>query len=450
MEDRIAHHRSQRCPGVIMLTHADNELMCRVGPQTGMGVALRRYWLSAIASTELPEPGGEPVHVELLGEHFVAFRDSEGRVGLLDEACCHRGASLLLGRVEGCGLRCIYHGWKFAVDGKVLETPNVPDQKFKDRIRARAYPVREARGLIWTYLGPAELEPTFPNWLWHSAPASNVLVTHHIVDCNYVQVLEGLVDSSHLGILHSNGLRASLDSNLTYANKVSAMQFDLAPRIEEEATDFGFHYAALRAGTGGGDAAEVRVTAFVMPCIVLNPNGDVATVVVPMNDTRSRFFHVWWDPIKAVGEEPLRSETLRFVGLDPESMRNYGIAADSPPAERPSRLNRYYQDRAAISSGASFSGISGLIEEDVAAAASGGAIRDRSKEKLSIADLAVGRLYRIYLESVRRVAAGMAPIGLGSDVDLARARGVSAPLPGSNDWRSLVPQHRKSSIARQQ
>lgn len=428
-----------------MLTQADNELMCRVGPGTGMGAAMRRYWLPALASDELPEPAGDPVHVELLGEHFVAFRDSEGKVGLLDEACCHRGASLLLGRVEGCGLRCIYHGWKFAVDGTVLETPNVPDPKFKDRIRGRAYPVREAGGLIWTYLGPAEHEPPFPDWQWHSVPASNVLVTHHFVDCNYVQVIEGLVDSSHLGILHSNGLRASLESQLAYATKVSGMQFDLAPRIEEEATDFGFHYAALRAGKESSNAAEVRVTAFVMPCIVLNPNGDVATLVVPANDTRSRFFHVWWDPAKAVGAEPLRSETLRFVGLDQQSMRDYGIAADSSPHERPSRLNRFHQDRAAIRKGASFSGIAGLVEEDVAASASGGAIRDRSKEMLSVADLAVGRLYRIYLESVRRVAAGLAPVGLGPGVDLARARGVNAQLPRSSDWRSLVPQHRKTA-----
>ena len=150
-----------------MLTRAESELICRIGPGSQMGAVMRRYWLPALSSSELPEPGGDPVHVELLGEHFVAFRDSEGRVGLLDEACCHRGASLLLGRVEGCGIRCIYHGWKYAVDGKVLETPNVPDGKFKDRIRARAYPVREAGSLIWTYLGPADLQPSFPEWPWH-------------------------------------------------------------------------------------------------------------------------------------------------------------------------------------------------------------------------------------------------------------------------------------------
>jgi phenylpropionate dioxygenase-like ring-hydroxylating dioxygenase large terminal subunit len=426
-----------------MLTQADNELMCRVGPGTGMGTTMRRYWLPALASSELPEPGGDPVHVELLGEHFVAFRDSEGRVGLLDEACCHRGASLLLGRVEGCGLRCIYHGWKFAVDGRVLETPNVPDTKFKDRVRGRAHPVREAGGLIWTYLGPAELQPAFPDWSWHSLPNPQVLVTHHSLDCNFVQVLEGLVDSSHLGILHNNGLRASLTSDLSYADKVASMQFDLAPRIEEEGTDFGFHYVALRDGLNG--FREARVTAFVMPCIVLNPNGDVATIVVPASDTRSRFFHIWWDATRPVAEEPLRTETLRFVGLDAQTMQAYGIAADSTAARRPARSNRFHQDRNAIRTNQSFSGITGLVEEDVAVSVSGGAIRDRSKEMLSIADLAVGRLHRVYLDSVRRVLGGGVPIGLATGIDLAVARGLNAQLSDAKDWRSLVPLHRRGA-----
>src|SRR6202000_1839465 len=140
--------------------------------------------------------------VVVLGEHPVGVRAAEGRVGVLDERCCHRGASLLLGRVEGCGLRCIYHGWKFAVDGKVLETPNVPDARFKDRVRARAYPVREAGGLIWTYLGPAELEPRFPEWPWMQVAPAHRINAMALIKCNYVQIMEGLVDSSHLSVLH--------------------------------------------------------------------------------------------------------------------------------------------------------------------------------------------------------------------------------------------------------
>jgi len=427
-----------------MLSQPENELMCRVGRATAMGAAMRRYWLPALATTELPAADGDPVHVELLGEHLVAFRDTEGRVGILDEACCHRGASLLLGRVEGCGIRCIYHGWKYAVDGRVLETPNVPDAKFKDRIRARAYPVREAGGLIWTYLCPADLQPPFPEWPWHGLSSSHVLVTAHKVGCNHVQVLEGLVDSSHLGILQSNGLRASLESKLAYATKVATMQFDLAPRIEEEPTDFGFHYAALRTGSTSG-VTEARITAFVMPCVVLNPNGDVATLVVPSNDESCRFFHVWWDLERPIGEEPLRSETLRFVGLDDGSLRAFGVALDSKPATVPARHNRFHQDRISIRDGRSSSGITGLIEEDVVASVSGGVIRDRSKETLSIADLAVGRLYRVYLESARRAAAGQAPVGLAPGTNVSRARGVNGEIASGAHWRTLVPGHRHAA-----
>ena len=215
-----------------MLSKEDNESMCRVGPDSGMGKVLRCYWLPALLSSDLPDPDGDPKHVQLLGQDLVAFRDTNGRVGLLDEACCHRGASLTLGRVEGCGIRCIYHGWKFAVDGTVLETPNVPDPKFKSRFKARAYPVREAGGFVWTYLGDPEKVPAFPAWPWLDIPAEHRVNTVHIEGCNFVQAIEGLLDSTHLGVLHANGLKASDDSGLGFANKVGSMKRDLAAQSE--------------------------------------------------------------------------------------------------------------------------------------------------------------------------------------------------------------------------
>lgn len=423
-----------------MLTHADNELMCRVGPGTGMGTAMRCYWLPALSSSELPQPGGDPVHVELLGEHFVAFRDSEGKVGLLDENCCHRGASLLLGRVEGCGLRCIYHGWKFAVDGQVLETPNVPDPKFKDRIRARAYPVREAGGLIWTYLGPRELQPRFPEWPWMNVEASHRINAMAFVNCNYVQVMEGLVDSSHLSVLHSTPLSQAGKSQLDFARKTEHMVFDAAPRIEAELTDFGFHYVALRDITSNeGRRIEARVAAFISPCFIANPNGDLFFAVVPVNDVTTRFYHVWWNEQRAIGEEPARSEQLQFVGLDEESLARYGMTPETAATERrPSRENRWHQDRAQVRAG-HFTGIWSFTQEDIAVTVSGGGIRDRSKEMLSVADLAVGRLYRVLLSTAKRVANGQAPIAV--DADTRGIRGASGSLaPGAN-WHVLVPTH---------
>jgi phthalate 4,5-dioxygenase oxygenase subunit len=421
-----------------MLTREENELMCRVGPGSAMGAAMRRYWLPALHSSALPHADCDPQHVELLGEHFVAFRDTNGQVGLLDEQCCHRGASLLLGRVEECGIRCIYHGWKFAVDGTVLDTPNVPDPKFKNRIRARAYPVREAGGLIWVYLGAADKLPPFPEWPWTKVDEAHRLHTVHVQECNFVQVIEGLVDSSHLGILHSNGLRASGDSQLSFATKVGAMQFDLSPRIEEEETRFGFHYAALRAATDeAGEHIFARVTAFVVPCVVLNPNGDVATIVVPNNDVRCTFFHVFWDAQRAIGEEPLRSDQLKFIGLDVPTASGYGLQGAA--STKPSRTNRYLQDREAMRNGLSFSGMPGLVEEDIAASVSAGPVRDRSREALALSDAAVNRLYRVLIKCAKAEERGQDPIGVYEDV--SQVRGTIGRLQKGGNWRSLVPAH---------
>jgi phthalate 4,5-dioxygenase oxygenase subunit len=424
-----------------MLTQAENELMCRVGPGTGMGAAMRRYWLPALASSELPEPGGDPVHVELLGEHFVAFRDTEGRVGLLDENCCHRGASLLLGRVEGCGIRCIYHGWKFAVDGKVLETPNVADGKFKDRIRARAYPVREAGGLVWTYLGPADLQPPFPEWPWMNVEPSHRINAMALVTCNFVQVMEGLVDSSHLSVLHITPLSQAGKSELDFARKTETMAFDAAPRIEAELTDFGFHYVALRdIASPEGRRTEARVAAFISPCFIANPNGDLFFAVIPVNDVTTRFYHVWWSDERRIGEEPLRGEQLKFVGLDDDALTRHGMTpATASTVLRPSRENRWHQNRELLRAG-HFTGIHNFTQEDVAVTVSGGALRDRSKEMLSVADLAIGRLYRVLLNTVKRVANGQAPIAV--DANVRTIRGANGNLSPGVHWHTLVPSHR--------
>lgn len=243
-----------------MLSKEDNETISRVSPGTPMGMAFRRFWLPALLSEELPHPDCDPRRVQLLSEDFVAFRDSSGKVGLLDEYCCHRGASLTLGRVEEGGLRCIYHGWKFAVDGTVLDTPNVVDPRFKERIKARAYPVREVGGLVWVYLGASELMPEFPKWPFLNAPSSNRLAVYAVISCNYVQVIEGLVDSSHLSVLHTSPLKTTSGSELDFAKKTEHMQFNSAPRIEVEDTDFGFHYVPCEASRTTKASASWRVS----------------------------------------------------------------------------------------------------------------------------------------------------------------------------------------------
>lgn len=418
-----------------MLSPEDNEAICRVGPDTPMGRAARRYWLPALLSAELPEAGGDPVPVKLLGEDLVAFRDETGRVGLLGEYCRHRGASLTLGRVEGCGLRCIYHGWSFAADGEVLETPNVADSAFKTRFRAKSYPTQEAGGLVWAYMGPADKVPPLPSWAWMDLPEPNRLTCVHVIPCNYVQVLEGLVDTTHLGILHANGLNAATTATLQFAENTRSMRNDLMPTLEAEDTEYGFRYVALRTlEDEGGLYQQARVTAFQPPCFVLNPNGDVITICVPASDEETHFYHVFWDETRTLGEEPLRREHQEFVGMTPEALDAYGISrrgALSPA--RPSRLNRYGQDRAAMKSG-NFSGLPGLIQEDVAVSVASGPLRDRSQEMLSVADIAVQRLQRTLLTCVRRTEAGRDPIGVSPDY--AAVVGYQRRLAMTDKWRT--------------
>ena len=165
-----------------MLSRDENELLTRVGPGTPMGETMRRYWMPALLSWELPGPDCDPVRLRLLGEDLVAFRDSAGRIGVVDEACPHRLASLWLGRNEEGGLRCVYHGWKFTVDGTCVDLPSEPpDSAFKSRIRARHYPVAEAGGVIWAYLGP-DPAPAPPAYEWMTVPPENTYRSKRVLE----------------------------------------------------------------------------------------------------------------------------------------------------------------------------------------------------------------------------------------------------------------------------
>ncbi|VTU41580.1 Rieske 2Fe-2S domain-containing protein [Variovorax sp. RA8] len=416
-----------------MLNHQDNERICRVGREQPMGKFLRRNWLPFL----LPEPlvaGGDPQAVQLLGEDFVVWRDAHGRPALFADGCLHRGASMLLARAEPDGLRCIYHGWKFGIDGKVLETPNVSDPDFKDRLRGRTFPVREAGGLFWTYLGAPGTEPEFPHWHWMDLPESNRLVVEHVQECNFVQVIEGLIDSTHLGFLHADAVRKTSDSSLEYANKISSVQFNLAPRLEAQDTEYGFFYAALRDRVDGQGAlqTEARVTGFVAPFTVLNANGDIASHIVPLSDTRTAFIHIYWSETQKINEEPLRTEQLKFVGLDPECLASFGLTRSTlGKGEYPQRSNRFHQNRQSMRNGESWSGMPGLTEEDTVVTVSPGPIRDRSVEMLCSSDLAIAKLYRTLLRSVDEQ---QPPV-----VDWPRVRAANKVLAAGEDWRGMVP-----------
>ena len=186
-----------------MLSKEDNELLTQTNPRTPMGNLIRRYWIPALLSEEIPEPDGLPARVRLLGEELVAFRDTEGRIGLIGEHCAHRGTSLFFGRNEECGLRCVYHGWKFDVEGNVVDTPAEPaGSDFKNKLRHTAYPTHEANGIVYAYLGLRDKKPLFPEYEWTQVPLEQTYVTKCLLECNYLQGLEGECDSSHLSFLH--------------------------------------------------------------------------------------------------------------------------------------------------------------------------------------------------------------------------------------------------------
>ena len=426
-----------------MLSTQDNELICRVGPATPMGKSLRRYWTPACQSSDLPTPGGDPRRFTLLGQNFVAFRGEDGKVAFLDEACPHRGVSLALGRVEGCTLRCIFHGWVFDANGEVLETPNVPDPKFKARIHHEAYPVREAGGLVWVYFGPKDKEPPFPHFPWFDIEEKNRINAYQIEDANYVQIMEALFDSTHLNFLHRDGVEKASGMDSEYAQDTALLLQNDAATTEAESTDFGFHYASLRETPEGKLA---RVVAFVAPYTMLQPSGGLWMAVVPITDTRSVYFYCFFEKDRAIGENPHRENHLRYLGLDDEALRAAHMTYDTIDEPYGPRVwNRFNQDREGMAAGRTFSGFHSFTQEDAAVIMSAGALRDRTKENLCQADMGIARHYRTLLEMAKAGERDDDPVGL--DADPREIFAVTAVLEAGQKWQDLVPTHRKRKSA---
>jgi phthalate 4,5-dioxygenase len=414
----------------LMLTKEENEYLCRIGPDTPMGNVVRRYWTPVCLASDLPHPDCPPKVVRLFAENYVVFRDSNAALGMLDEKCCHRGASLGYGRVEDCGIRCLYHGWKFAVDGTIQETPNYPDSRFRQRIKAPAFPVRERGGLVWAYVGPPDKEPAFPEYFWlgDGTADSQPVVFLTFEQCNWIQAIENGIDSSHVGILHQDlGAVPEFSENLPQAAEMDHIVDD-APKLEVENTGFGFHYAALRRTASQGGDLYARVTAWVAPYMnYIPPHGASASLRVPVDDTMTAVYMV--KPAGAGYEDPDRRR--RFTGL--------GAPGDEPWYGQDRVLHIPPQDRAAMARGESFTGFTGVNVQDAAMYVSQGPIYDRSREHLVPADVAVLRMRRLLIDSARRVEAGGDPIGLDVPVETSRIQAGSGMVSPGTSWTSLVP-----------
>lgn len=422
-----------------MLNTKDNETICRVGPGTPMGVLMRRYWHPVCTSAQLARPDAPPLRVRLLGEDYVAFRDSEGRVGMLDELCMHRGASLALGRVEEGGLRCLYHGWKFNVSGAVMETPNHADPKYRERMKAPAYPVQEAGGLVWAYVGPKEQQPAFSQYAFMDAQPEHRVALRVNVSCNYLQLVEGGEDSSHVGVLHTNMARPgwiddSFVPNPDVVNPAALVSNDLEPALKIEETAFGFQYVALRKTNEDG-VKNARVVPFIIPYgrIIPAPAFLFTVFEVPEDDTHTSTY------IVVHGNAPVSEDKIvELLGLD-----------DTRYYDRKSCVytstwaNNFGQDRELMKD--NWSGLRGVEVEDATIALSQGPLYDRSKEHLVPADQGVVRVRRALLSAVKVAAENGTPPGVGLDL-----RGVSAcdmPLKDGALWQDLVPSHRETAAA---
>jgi phthalate 4,5-dioxygenase oxygenase subunit len=404
-----------------MLTVEENERICRVGPGTPMGAALHCYWLPAMLSSDLPEPDCPPRRVQLLGEDYVAFRDTNGNIGLLDELCSHRGASLALGRVEDCGIRCLYHGWKYGVDGRIQDTPNMPNPQFKERFKAAAYSVYEAGEIVWVYLGPQDAIPPKPDFRFFHTGSEHRVVRATVQNANYVQILEGVVDSSHASILHQDRLAtAGHFDDSTSQNLLNGR----SPRIELVNTEFGFCSVALRAA-GDGAKTNARVTPYMAPIYALVPPDAIFAAAVPMNDEKTLFITAFLDEERPIGVEPLRTEIMEYFGVTDEILARMGLTHDtygSGDAANPG--NGYLQDRAAMKSGSSFTGIPPFVPEDAVVCMSMGPLYDRSREHLVPADAGVIRMRRLLSKCATLAEKGEAPIGVGVDMSEIRARDI--------------------------
>ncbi|MBN9427079.1 MAG: Rieske 2Fe-2S domain-containing protein [Burkholderiales bacterium] len=424
----------------------DNETLCRVGKGTPMGELLRRYWIPAALSEDLPEPDCDPIRVRLLAQDFVAFRDSAGRVGILDELCPHRRASLVLGRTGHGGIECLYHGWRFSVQGKILQMANCDDEKLAERYRANAYPVHEVGGIIWVYLGPAQHQPAFPLHPWMEAAPEHRYTRIIASHSNFVQVMEGLLDSSHLGILHQDALPAG-DGSQRYDHPGKTESFRYltslrAPKIEVHETSFGMYYAALRKVVHDGQPmVDTRLTAFVAPftVYVAFDHGRVALTLIPVDDEHTYFYNITWEDERPINTEPYRSQIDLAGGTLPDVARRWGFARETHgQARTASRQNNWLQDRAAMRRGETYTGLPPFTAEDAAMTSSMGPISDR-QELLVPADLAIVRMRRMMIEAARSVAAGGTPPGYETGQHPGDIVPWARKLSPGVDWRSMLP-----------
>jgi phthalate 4,5-dioxygenase oxygenase subunit len=387
-----------------MLTAAENATMTQIGPGTPMGAVFRRFWHPALLSEELPTADCDPLRIRILGEDLVAFRDTEGRAGIVDALCPHRRAPMYNARNEDCGLRCVYHGWKFDVHGQCVDMPSEPPSDVQARVQARtrikAYPVQEAGGLIWIYMGPAEHRPGTPPMVpfMRVAPHQRTAV-RYLIEANWLQGLEGDLDTAHLSFLHSK-----IDSENGAQLLVAETFSDRHPNMSLIETDYGLVYGGRRTRPAGD--YYWRCTQWVLPSLTLvAPLGNyhIATMWVPIDDFHSIRYVIRCND---QAESPPDRSTGLNIFAEPFTLRDGTIIDAQVPEFRKS--NNYGLDRK-MQRTVNFTGLKTVQAQDQAILEGMGAICDRSGEQLSATDLAVNAMRRRLQRVYRELATGSEP-----------------------------------------
>lgn len=417
--------------------------LTRVGPGTPMGDLMRHYWIPAFKSSELVSDG-DPVRTMLLGEKLIAFRDSDGRVGVMDHRCPHRCASLFLGRNEENGIRCVYHGWKFDVEGNCVDMPSAkPHQDFKHKVRAKAYKATEKAGVVWVYMGAEKEPPPLPGFEILDVPEDEINLTFIRRDCNYLQALEGEIDTSHFGFLHAGHVDPEdVDEDAPLRQTIT----DRAPEYHVSDAPWGTQYAGYRAS--GHNQTYWRFANYLFPFWSQAPNGEFdshmhARAWVPLDDTHTMFIFIWWKKAVAANSQPQPvfkdgtpiGGTGRTDNLLPNStdwLGRYRLAANEG--------NDWHIDRDAQRNNTNYTGIEGVHLQDQAVTESMGGIVDHDLEHLAPSDLMITRTRRRILIALRALRdKGELPPGADDASVYRAARGGYMLTDGLDHkaWRSV-------------
>jgi phthalate 4,5-dioxygenase oxygenase subunit len=415
-----------------VLTREENELLTRVGRGTPMGEMIRRFWVPACLSEELPETDGDPIRVRLLGEDLVAFRDTAGRAGVMQEHCPHRGASLFFGRNEEGGLRCLYHGWKMDVTGRVLDTPcEPPESMMKHHVRHEAYPVVEHGDVVWAYLGPKENQPRFSDYWWTNVPATHRCVGKIDYACNYLQAMEGIPDSAHLPVLHA-GFEIMHWTPEQIQQEYERGFPPIPPlRVRDvEDTPYGFRYGNSRPDPADPEGRKlVSMTPMLIPFHTYLP--EFPHMFVPADDE-----HTWLYDVRASIERPIsRAAELAY--------RGERVGIDVGPDHRKLRTIRdnYFQDRQAMRERRenwSYTGIAfGKPLQDMLATESMGPIHGWEGEHLGVYDHLVLHLRQRLLAAVRTFMETGAVAASDPSIPWDRIRGGTCAVSADTPWSAM-------------